>query len=420
MFADKATIVIQAGKGGDGRLSFRREKYRAMGGPDGGDGGDGGSVVFQVSHNVNTLSAFRRKQRLEAEAGQVGGDNRKRGKSADDLVVPVPEGTVVYNGDQVVADLTAENPRVVIAKGGKGGFGNAHFVSSTRQAPRIAEKGEPGESYEATVELKSVADVGLVGLPNAGKSTLLSVTTGARPEIGNYAFTTLTPNLGVASWRDSSFTIADIPGLIEGAHQGKGLGDEFLRHIERTSVLIHLIDASSEDVAKDYELIKNELAEYEVDLTDKPQLVVLSKIDTVTEPDQLKQAHQVLKKAGVQEVFEISSTTHTGLDKLLDAILKLVVVDRERRAQLVEEQPKVVIDEASQPDLWSIEKTDEAFVVRGEKLERFARRTNWDSDTGVGRIKDILRRQGVIKELERQGLQEASVIEIAGHRFTWE
>ncbi|TAK89494.1 GTPase ObgE [Patescibacteria group bacterium] len=420
MFADTAKIIIQAGKGGDGRLSFRREKYRAMGGPDGGDGGDGGSVIFEVSHNVSTLSAFRRKQRIEAEAGQVGGDNRKRGKGGEDMVVPVPEGTQVYDGEQLIADLTAEQPRVVIAKGGKGGYGNAHFVSSVRQAPRIAEKGEPGHSFEARLELKSVADVGLIGLPNAGKSTLLSVTTGARPEIGNYAFTTITPNLGVASWRDSSFTIADIPGLIEGAHQGKGLGDEFLRHIERTAVLVHLIDVASQNVAQDYKLIQEELGQYQVDLSGKPQLVALSKIDTVADAKQVKQAETALKKAGVKQVFQISSTTHTGLNELLDAVLKLVEADRQRRDQEVAEKPKVIIDEASQPDLWSVEKADNGFIVHGEKIERFARRTNWDSDIGVDRIKDILRRQGVVKELLKQGLTEGMVIHIADYQLTWE
>lgn len=420
MFADTAKVIIQAGKGGDGRLSFRREKYRAMGGPDGGDGGNGGDVIFEVSHNVSALSAFRRKQRIEAPAGQVGGANRRHGKAGESLVVPVPEGTQVYDGERLIADLTAQNPRAVIAKGGRGGFGNAHFVSSVRQAPRIVEKGEPGQIVEAMLELKLVADVGLIGLPNAGKSTLLSVTTGARPEIGNYAFTTITPNLGVASWRSQNFTVADIPGLIEGAHKGKGLGDEFLRHIERTAVLVHLIDAASADVAADYKLIQRELSEYQADLAHKPQLVVLSKIDTVVEPDQLKKASSTLKKAGVKQVYEISSTAHMGLDELLDAVLKLVVKARTLREQQVADAPKVIIDESSQPDLWSIEPTGDSFIVHGEKLERFARRTTWDGDIGVARMKDILVRQGVIKELEKQGLKEGSVIHIAGHQLTWE
>ena len=251
MFIDKATVSIKAGDGGNGKLSFRHEKFIDRGGPDGGDGGDGGDVVFVASRNENTLADFRYQKELAADAGQPGGPTRKHGRSAKDLLVPVPVGTVVTDSEgNILADLAEDEQRAVIARGGKGGFGNAHFVSSRRQAPRIAEKGEAGEELQAYLELKMIADVGLIGLPNAGKSTLLSVISNARPEIANYPFTTITPNLGVVDVDGKdSLLFADIPGLIEGAAEGKGLGDEFLRHVERTAVLLHLIDAYQEDVA---------------------------------------------------------------------------------------------------------------------------------------------------------------------------
>jgi GTP-binding protein len=283
MFADNVEIAVQAGKGGDGRLSFRQEKFRAKGGPDGGDGGRGGSVVFEVDHNLNTLSAFRRQKLVKAEDGQIGGSDRKHGKSGEDVIVKVPEGTQVYEGEQLIADLTHNGQTAIIARGGRGGFGNAHFTSSTRQAPRAVEVGDAGEHKALRLEMKMVADVGLVGLPNAGKSTLLSVISNAKPQIADYPFTTLTPNLGVVDHRDDTFLVADIPGLIEGASEGKGLGDEFLRHIERTAVLLHLIDAGSLQPAEDFKTIKNELKSYSVDLTQKSQLAVISKSETVDE-----------------------------------------------------------------------------------------------------------------------------------------
>ena len=267
MFADTATIEIKAGKGGDGRLSFRHEKYRAMGGPDGGNGGHGGDVIFRVDHNSNTLSSYRTMRILSAEDGEAGGENRRAGKQGQDVIVPLPQGTQVWDGETLVADLSQTDSEQVMAKGGRGGYGNAHFQSSVRQAPRISEQGEAGEHFTFRLELKMVADVGLVGLPNAGKSTLLSVISNARPEIADYAFTTLIPNLGVVDHRAGSFLAADIPGLIEGASAGKGLGDEFLRHVERTAVLIHLVDAGSNDVDKDWAVIQKELAEYKIDLS---------------------------------------------------------------------------------------------------------------------------------------------------------
>src|SRR3954469_16017283 len=281
MFVDTASIQVKAGKGGDGRSSFRHEKYRAMGGPDGGDGGRGGDIILRVDHNLNTLVAYRNAKTIKAEAGSPGGGNRMHGKNGLDQIIPVPQGTQVWEGDVILADLTGVDDEVVIAKGGRGGFGNAHFKSSTRQSPRNAELGEPGEAHSLRLELKMVADVGLVGLPNAGKSTLLSVITNAKPEIADYAFTTLVPNLGVVDVDDYGFLVADIPGLIEGASEGKGLGDEFLRHIERTLVLVHLIDFYNEDLAHAYKTIQGEVKAYKTDLSKRPQVIVLSKIDGI-------------------------------------------------------------------------------------------------------------------------------------------
>lgn len=418
MFADKVEITVKAGRGGDGRLSFRHEKFRAKGGPDGGDGGRGGNVVFEVDHNLNTLAAFRRKRLIKAENGQPGGSDRKHGKSGEDVVVKVPAGTQVYEGEELRADLTDQGQRQVVAKGGHGGFGNAHFVSSTRQAPRAAELGEPGEQHDITLELKLVADVGLVGLPNAGKSTLLSVISNAKPEIGDYPFTTLTPNLGVVDFEGTTFLVADIPGLIEGASQGKGLGDEFLRHIERTAVLVHLVDAYSDSLSEDYQTIQKELAEYGSDLTQKPQLVALTKIEGI-EADNLKAKQQELQNAAKQPVFPISSVAHKGVNELLRAALPLIQEARRARAEAVKEQEAVVIDEASQPELWSVAKEKGIYVVRGQAIERFAIRTDWNNEASVERLRDILDKRGVVKELTKLGLEPGAEVEIAGHRFTW-
>jgi GTP-binding protein len=423
MFADNVEINVQAGKGGDGRLSFRQEKYRAKGGPDGGDGGRGGSVIFEVDHNLNTLGAFRRQKLVKAEEGQMGGTDRKHGKNGEDAIVKVPEGTQVYEGDVLVADLTHDGQTAVAAKGGRGGFGNAHFTSSTRQAPRAVEVGEAGDKKLLRLELKLVADVGLVGLPNAGKSTLLSVITNAKPEIADYPFTTLTPNLGVVDWRDNSFLVADIPGLIEGASKGKGLGDEFLRHIERTAVILHLIDAHSDDIARDYQTIQKELKEYAVDLTEKPQLVALTKTEGMEET-RLKELRQQLEQ-GVKDyqppevLMAISSVAHQNLDELRDNLLRFVKAARKERAEHVEQEAIPVIDQTSQPDLWQVVKDGAIYVVRGDRIEGFGRRTNWNQDESVERLRDILRKQGIGKELRRHGAEPGDIVRLAGHDFEW-
>lgn len=420
MFVDTATIELRAGKGGDGRSSFRHEKYRAMGGPDGGDGGRGGNVVVRVDHNLNTLVAYRNAKTIRAENGSPGGGNRMHGRNGEDVIVKVPQGTQFWEGDTLLADLTGPDDEAVIAKGGRGGFGNAHFKSSTRQSPRNAELGEPGEAHELRLELKMVADVGLVGLPNAGKSTLLSVISNAKPEIADYPFTTLVPNLGVVDVDDFGFLVADIPGLIEGASEGKGLGDEFLRHIERTAVLLHLVEPGSADPVADYKVIQAELAQYAVDLSVKPQLLVISKSETV-EADVLKTVTKALKKAaGKTPVFQVSAQTHTGLLEVLRAAAELVKAARAKREAELAEAAVPVIELVDLPDFWRVTlEADGIYRVTGERLEGFARRTDFDEPDGVRRLRDILAKTGVAKELRRQGAVDGDLIRIGDSELTW-
>lgn len=418
MFADTAEIEIQAGRGGNGKLSFRHEKFRAKGGPDGGDGGRGGDVMFVADHNMNTLSKYRTTRSIKAENGADGGSNRKKGASGEDAVVKLPSGTVVTDQatGEVLADLTADGQQAVVAQGGRGGFGNAHFATSVRQAPRAAELGEPGEKFKLRLELKLVADIGLVGLPNAGKSTLLSVISNARPEIADYPFTTIVPNLGMVKHRDHEFLVADIPGLIEGASQGKGLGDEFLRHIERTAAVLHLVDAGSDDVVRDYEVIMNELATYQVDLRGKPQVVALSKIDTVL-AEQAAAAKAALEQAA-GPVLAFSSQSHEGLDLVLDQAAKLVEQARAAR-QAAEEDELPVISVVDLPDVWVVEKENDSWRVKGRRIERFALRTNPDQPDALNRLHDIMKRMGIARELRRQGIQDGDTIRIGSLEMEW-
>lgn len=409
-FIDFVKILVKAGDGGNGLISFRREKFIDRGGPDGGDGGSGGSVVVRATRNLNTLQSFRHQQRLSAGEGQSGGPQKKHGRNGEDLEIKVPIGTVVKDGNLVVADLVEDEQTAVIAVGGKGGFGNAHFISSTRQAPRVAEKGEPGLSYEAALELKLLADVGLVGLPNAGKSTFLSVVSNARPAIADYPFTTLVPNLGVADVGKRSLLIADIPGLIEGAHEGKGLGGGFLRHIERTAVILHLIDAYSEDVAADYKVISKELKSYSTLLAKKPQVIVLTKIDGLDKDivaDQLKQLKSAVPKNA--KLFATSSVKRQGTDEVLAELARRVVLERKK---------PVISEVVSKPDApdneWSIESKGKGWQVRGGKIEAFARRTNFENEWGVLRLKDIMGKMGIIRELHRRGAQAGDKVEVYG------
>lgn len=424
MFVDTAKVFIQAGKGGNGNVSFRREIYVDKGGPDGGNGGRGGDVIFEASENVNTLIDFRYKPELKAKPGQNGADRKKQGRSGEDLIVKVPMGTLVRRDGKVIADLTEDGQQVVIAKGGDGGFGNAHFKSSVRQTPRIAELGEVGDTFEAELELKLLADVGLVGFPNAGKSTFLSVVSNARPEIADYAFTTLTPNLGVADIDDGSLLIADIPGLIEGASEGKGLGDAFLRHVERTAVLLHMIDAYTDDIATAYTTIRNELSQYSEELTTRPEVVALTKSEGLDDEMIQMQIEAVRAVAGKDaEVFAVSSTAHKGIKEVLRALRVKVVAARNVEKEIDEvDNDTIVISltDKQVSDAWLVTKDEETghFVVTGEKVEKFARRTNFDNYEGVNRLRDILKKLGVSHELSRAGAVGDSVIEIAGHEFT--
>lgn len=423
MFVDTAKVFVQAGKGGDGVVSFRHEIYVDKGGPDGGDGGRGGDVIFEATENLNTLLDFRYQPELKAKNGGNGAKRRMHGKSGNDLIVKVPMGTVVRRDGVVLADLTTHGERAVIARGGDGGFGNAHFKSSTRQTPKMAELGEMGETFEAMLELKLLADVGLVGFPNAGKSTFLSVVSNATPEIADYQFTTLTPNLGVADIDDARLLIADIPGLIEGASVGKGLGDAFLRHVERTAVLLHLIDVYADDVATSYKTIRNELAAYSDELTKRAEVVALTKTEGLDSEiiNMQRQELESVVPAGTP-IFAISSAAHQGTREVL----------RELRARVDEwrSQPEdehvdeysdiatITIDSLDDTDGWSVEKAGDVFVVRGKKIEKFARRTNFDQFQAINRLRDIMNKMGISHELIRQGAENDSLIQIGDSEFT--
>ena len=429
MFVDIAKVLVRAGRGGNGVVSFRHEKYVDKGGPDGGDGGRGGDIVFLATKDLNTLLNFRYKPELKAEKGGDGGKRNKRGKSGAPLIVKVPMGTLVKRDGMVIADLTEDQQQAVVARGGDGGFGNAHFTSSTRQAPKIAELGEAGEEFEAELELKLLADVGLVGFPNAGKSTFLSVVSNARPEIANYEFTTLTPNLGVADIDDGSVLIADIPGLIEGASEGKGLGDQFLRHVERTAVLLHMIDVYSDDPAEKYQAIRRELEKYSESLAERPEIIALTKCEGLDDEIIAMQSTALQKVANGAPVVAISSQTHDGVTELLRMLRDEVAGYRECEAEIVDEKeedlPTISLDDQVIFDAWSVRRVSDTesngtddedekieFIITGAKIEKFARRTNFDQFESVNRLRDIMRKMGITHELLRQGAIGESLIQI--------
>lgn len=417
MFVDFADVRISAGNGGNGVVSFRQEKFVDRGGPDGGDGGHGGNVIFEASRNQNTLSNFRYQKLIKAPNGANGFKQRMHGKSGADLIVKVPVGTVITRSDDsiLLADLTVDGQQVVAAVGGKGGFGNAHFVSSTRQAPRLAEKGEPGEDFLAHLELKMIADIGLIGLPNAGKSTLLARLSHAKPEIADYPFTTLTPNLGVVDIDDESgLLLADIPGLIEGASQGKGLGDDFLRHIERTKALVQLIDIYIDDLEQAYKTIQSELQAYKVDLSKLPQIVALTKIDGMDEEminDRLKQLKKFVPKT--TPLLAVSAQSGQGLKELLYAMKTMSKLKPAKKLENAEDALPVISLKNSE-QAWRITKGGQGMIVSGPKIERFARRTDFTSPDGVRRLRDIMRKMGIMHELKRRALAPGTKI-IIGH-----
>lgn len=413
-FIDTVTINVAAGNGGNGRVSFRQEKFIDRGGPDGGDGGHGADVVFEASRNQNTLAKFRFIKEIKAEDGQPGDKRRKHGRSGVKMTVPVPVGTVVTNEDgEVLADLAQDGQTAVIAKGGRGGFGNAHFISSTRQAPKFAETGEEGHAFAATLELKLIADVGLIGLPNAGKSTFLAATSNARPEIADYPFTTIRPNLGVVDIdKDTSVLFADIPGLIEGAAEGKGLGHEFLRHVERTKVLVHLIDAYNDDVTAAYKTIIDELRSYKVDLTDRPQLIALNKTEGLDQEmiDDLLSQLQAVVPADAK-LYAISAQSKAGVKELLYGVKEILQAYAEKAAaEPVDETP--VLKMKNQDQAWTVKAEDGGFKITGFRIEKFASRTDFDNDQGIQRLRDIMRRMGIMHELRRQGVEAGQKVTI--------
>lgn len=426
MFVDTATVTVQAGKGGDGAVSFRHEIYVDKGGPDGGDGGKGGDVIFVATEQLNTLLGFRYQPRLAASDGKNGDKRKKAGRSGQPLYVKVPVGTIVRRGGEVIADLTEHGQEVVVAKGGDGGFGNAHFKSSTRQTPRIAELGETGDTFEAELELKLLADVGLVGFPNAGKSTFLSVVSNARPEIADYAFTTLTPNLGVAAVDDGQLLIADIPGLIEGASEGKGLGDAFLRHVERTAVLLHLVDAYSEDVAASYTAIRRELEKYSAELATRPEVVALTKCEGLDD-ELIAMQKEALQKVAAKgsEVVAISAAAHVGIIDVLRKLRKKVDEVRAQQPDAAAEEGEasatITLSSEELSKHWeaTYDEESQTYHVHGEKIEKFARRTNYDNFESLNRLRDIMHRMGISHELSRMGASGDSTVQIgASPSFT--
>ena len=420
MFVDEAIINIEAGAGGDGKVSFLRNRHQPKGGPDGGDGGRGGDILAVVDHNSSTLSAYRIQKAWKGESGVGGGSNRRHGKNGDDIILPVPPGTLIKHGDRLVAELTEAGQTITLARGGRGGLGNSHFATSTRQSPGFAELGEPGEAYELTFELKLIADVGLVGLPNAGKSTLLSVLTSARPKIANYAFTTLRPNLGVAAWHGEEYIIADIPGLIEGAHEGKGLGDAFLKHVERTRVLIILVDVA-DDVAATYKTLQTELAAYAHELGARERLIMLSKV-SLADPAHVKKQRSALAKAAkvkVAEVGLLSAQEHLGLDELNGQILELLA--QKQITEEAVEDTTTIIDVPMESVLdWYIEPAgDKRWELKGMLAERWAARTNFANDAALERLHMILDRAGIWQRLRKHGAEPGDTIVMNGKELTW-
>jgi GTP-binding protein len=420
MFIDIAEIIVHSGKGGNGMVHFRREKYVPLGGPDGGDGGRGGDVILQVQPTLNSLAAFRFTTRYAAGDGRGGGSNNKSGRSADNLVVPVPPGTLVYNagtGD-LLGDLVSPGQQLVVCRGGRGGRGNPHFKSSTNQVPRTAENGEPGEEKRLRLELKLIADIGIVGVPNAGKSTLLAALTNARPKIADYPFTTLDPNLGVASLDDeTTIVLADIPGLVEGAAQGVGLGHDFLRHVQRTRVLIHLLDGLSADPLADFAQINSELALFDPNLAHKPQIVALNKIDQPEVLESWPRIKKELKKRGY-EALAISALRRTNVRTLLQKAAKMVA---QTPIPPEPEQALPVYRPVEDPHNFSISReADGAWRVNSAAIERAAEMTPWDQSGSVRRFQKLMERLGVDKALKEAGAQEGDTVYIGEYELEYQ
>ena len=426
MFADSARIIIKSGKGGDGHVSFRREKYVPSGGPDGGDGGHGGNIIFQVDEGMNTLNNFRHKRKYAAGNGEDGKKRNCHGKSGEDMIVKVPAGTIIRDAksDKVIADMSGENVRQIILKGGKGGLGNQNYATATMQAPKYAQPGQPGIELEVRLELKVIADVGLVGFPNVGKSTLLSRVTNAQPKIANYHFTTLNPNLGVVDLEGTSgFVIADIPGLIEGASKGVGLGHAFLKHIERTKVMIHMVDAASvegRDPIADIYAINKELKDYDPKLLEKPQVIAANKIDAINEEAEsaLPAIKAEFEPQGIK-VFPISAVSGQGLKELLYHVNELLsTISDEPVIYEQEFFPEAAVFQ-NEPYTVEFDEKDQVYVVEGPKIEKMLGYTNIDSEKGFLFFQKFLREQGILEELEKAGISEGDTVRMYGLAFEY-
>jgi len=419
MFIDVAKIYIKAGDGGNGAVSFRREKYVPNGGPDGGDGGNGGNIVFVVNTGKNTLLDFKYKKSFKAQRGENGQSKNMKGKDGEDLIIEVPPGTIIRDAEtgRILADLTKPNERRILARGGRGGKGNARFATATRQAPRFAEEGQKGEEAWLTLELKLIADVGLVGFPNVGKSTILSVLTAARPKIANYPFTTLSPNLGVVETPyGKSFVLADIPGIIEGAHKGVGLGHDFLRHIERTRVLIHVIDASGfegRDPVNDFYVVCKEIEAYSAELAKRPHIVAANKMDLPSSAENIKRLKNELGKKGIK-VFPVSAVSNKGFDDLLKEVVKLLdeippIEPFEEEADLSD----IVVEQMP----FEIHLEGDVYVVSGPVVDRILGRVNLDDYESLQYFQRMLRRRGIIDALREKGIQNGDTVRMNDLEF---
>ncbi len=422
MFVDYAKIIIKSGDGGDGAISFRREKYVAAGGPDGGDGGKGGDIYFKVDKDMNTLVDFKYKKKFKAENGQNGSGSRCYGKSGEDLYISVPIGTVIKDANtlNVIADLSNMGQEELVLKGGKGGKGNSHFATSTRQAPRFAIDGEKGEEKELILELKLLADVGLIGFPNVGKSTFLSMVTAATPKIADYHFTTLEPNLGVVKTKTgSSFVIADIPGIIEGASEGTGLGIQFLRHIERTRLLLHVIDVSGSEgrnPLKDFYTINEELKKYSEKLSTRKQIIVANKSDIMSDEELYKELEKEAKKQNI-EIYKISAATKQGINELLERVEQ--VLKELPKENLIEIEENKVYTLENEGKGFEVEKQDKKYVVTGKTAERIIGRINIDDNESMYYFQKMMESTGINAELKRKGVREGDIVQIGELEFEW-
>ena len=428
MFADRAKIYVRSGKGGDGHVSFRREKYVASGGPDGGDGGKGGDVIIEVDDGLNTLTNFRHVRKYCAGDGENGGKRRCRGKNGTDIILKVPAGTVLkeFTSGKIIVDMSGDNKRFTLLKGGRGGNGNQHYATSTMQAPKYAQPGAPAQELEIAMELKVIADVGLIGFPNVGKSTLLSRVSNARPEIANYHFTTINPHLGVVDLDDAKgFVMADIPGLIEGASDGAGLGHDFLRHIERTKVLVHVVDAAStegRDPIEDIYTINKELSQYNEELSKRPQILALNKIDSIaadSDEDPIKRIRDEFEPQGYL-IFPISAYSGEGLKELLYKVSEILSTIDD--TPVVFEQEYFIDRQGldyTEPYTVSYDEEEDQYVIEGPRIEKMLGYTNLDSEKGFMFFQNFLKDNGILDELEALGIQEGDTVRMYGHEFDY-